>query len=95
MHEVGVEITTILGIQRSLSFSLCRHGKKAFPSAISNLHKKVVFGVLKERSSGVLPTPEQNLLFWSFGLNSVLGGPGFGAGQERLGPSCSGHGMGS
>jgi hypothetical protein len=21
------------------------------------------------------------------------GGPGFGAGQERLGPSCSGHGM--
>jgi hypothetical protein len=23
------------------------------------------------------------------------GGPGFGAGQERLGPSCSGHGGGA
>ena len=27
------------------------------------------------------------------GIRGRKGGPGFGAGQERLGPSCSGHGI--
>ena len=30
---------------------------------------------------------------WDLWGGGRKGGPGFGAGQERLGPSCSGHGI--